>query len=710
MNQDLAFKLSASVSGQQAVDKFKNSIDKVGGAAESLKKTFEGLKRGFEVFAAAFVFDKGIEFGKSLIEMGSNLAHLSEKTGVSVASLASFQGAAEQAGVSAEQLTVGLKKLAVSQVEAVNGSKTMKKAFENLGVGLKDSNGNLLSTDVLMKKIADRFAQFQDGPAKAAIAVKIFGRAGTDLIPFLNEGSEGLTKFGVKIGDDFAERSKEFEDSMLRIKASVKSAGVEALGELLPTLQEISTALEKSPKDTSGLVTGMQILGETLRITAVILEYVKVSLAEIGDITIYLTRAVFRGAIDIWKEFADIINTTAKGLYKFISGDYSGAAAEFKNLGKRFSKAFSEGLDDQGTLTQGLEKRTKARLAEAVKFDQDLSKHSILVGDGNSAGATKPKGKIGGKAALSSEGIDDTSRDRVEEFIKLREEENKQLKESLGDYRLTALELEKVKAARKLDLEALKASKGLNAEQTQSLKEGTEEIKQQRLALIDLEYQQQRTFSYGAKKAFQDYAENAGNAAKNAQRFFNRAFQSMEDGLVDFVKTGTFNFSKFAEAVIDEMIRIQIRQNILSPIIGGFGSLFGNGGGAAASAGTSSAGESLTSGASFAANGGIMTSRGMAKLNTYARGGIANSPQMAIFGEGSTPEAYVPLPDGRRIPVAMKGQGAGGTNVSIVVNVESGKQETTSNSDTGKQIGQLISNAVTAELVKQKRPGGLLAG
>lgn len=54
------------------------------------------------------------------------------------------------------------------------------------------------------------------------------------------------------------------------------------------------------------------------------------------------------------------------------------------------------------------------------------------------------------------------------------------------------------------------------------------------------------------------------------------------------------------------------------------------------------------------AKGGVMTNKGPAPLKAYARGGIANSPQMALFGEGSTPEAYVPLPDGRRIPVAMR--------------------------------------------------------
>jgi len=56
------------------------------------------------------------------------------------------------------------------------------------------------------------------------------------------------------------------------------------------------------------------------------------------------------------------------------------------------------------------------------------------------------------------------------------------------------------------------------------------------------------------------------------------------------------------------------------------------------------------------ANGGVMTSSGPAPLKRYSQGGIANRPQLALYGEGSKPEAYVPLPDGRRIPVALQGQ------------------------------------------------------
>jgi tape measure domain-containing protein len=113
--------------------------------------------------------------------------------------------------------------------------------------------------------------------------------------------------------------------------------------------------------------------------------------------------------------------------------------------------------------------------------------------------------------------------------------------------------------------------------------------------------------------------------------------------------------------------------------------------------------KSLFSSIGFA-NGGIMTGQGPLDLKTYARGGIARSPQLAMFGEGSMPEAYVPLPDGRSIPVTMRGGGAG----NIVVNVDAKGTQVEGDQGRSKQLGTAISAAVQAELIKQQRPGGLL--
>lgn len=74
------------------------------------------------------------------------------------------------------------------------------------------------------------------------------------------------------------------------------------------------------------------------------------------------------------------------------------------------------------------------------------------------------------------------------------------------------------------------------------------------------------------------------------------------------------------------------------------------------------------------ADGNVMTEHGPIRLQRYALGGIARSPQLSLFGEGRQPEAYVPLPDGRSIPVTIKtpdvpsfSGGVGGNGVVRVV-------------------------------------------
>ncbi|EOO0704906.1 tape measure protein, partial [Escherichia coli] len=77
------------------------------------------------------------------------------------------------------------------------------------------------------------------------------------------------------------------------------------------------------------------------------------------------------------------------------------------------------------------------------------------------------------------------------------------------------------------------------------------------------------------------------------------------------------------------------------------------------------------------AKGGIFGKDGVVPLRAYQKGGIADSPQLALFGEGDMNEAYVPLPDGRSIPVTLNAEsvkgGGGGvfSPVSIEINVNS---------------------------------------
>lgn len=115
---------------------------------------------------------------------------------------------------------------------------------------------------------------------------------------------------------------------------------------------------------------------------------------------------------------------------------------------------------------------------------------------------------------------------------------------------------------------------------------------------------------------------------------------------------------------------------LFSTVLGAVVGSLGSAGGIDTTLGTGNVGTDTGAGTMFSltprnfANGGIMTSFGEVPLRKYSNGGIADMPQAAIYGEGDMNEAFVPLPDGRSIPVTVRGgMQAPQTNVQSNVSV-----------------------------------------
>ncbi|EBW6466288.1 phage tail tape measure protein [Salmonella enterica subsp. enterica serovar Mikawasima] len=116
------------------------------------------------------------------------------------------------------------------------------------------------------------------------------------------------------------------------------------------------------------------------------------------------------------------------------------------------------------------------------------------------------------------------------------------------------------------------------------------------------------------------------------------------------------------------------------------------------------------------AKGGIFGKDGVVPLRAYQKGGIADSPQLALFGEGDMNEAYVPLPDGRSVPVTLNAEsvkgGGGGvfSPVSIEINVNSDGSVTENSNSEGawSQAAQRMKAIALETIAQEKRPGGSL--
>lgn len=115
--------------------------------------------------------------------------------------------------------------------------------------------------------------------------------------------------------------------------------------------------------------------------------------------------------------------------------------------------------------------------------------------------------------------------------------------------------------------------------------------------------QAQADWSNGARGAFQDYMDSARDVAGQTRNLFSSAFGNMEDAVVNFVKTGKLSFKDFADQVVADLIRIQVRQAAAGFLGSALGFLGGGGGAAAAGSGTMTGFSETISRSGFAAGG-----------------------------------------------------------------------------------------------------------
>lgn len=687
LNQDVAFKISAEVTGQSAVDQLKKSLDGVTGSVDGMINKFGGLKGAFAGVAASIGLIKFKEMVEGVIDAGDHMNKLAQKTGVSVETLSQFKQAAELSDVALDDVAKAFSKFEVAISKANTGSKELAAAFSVIGISAKDLKN--VAVEELLLRTADAFSKMEDGPTKARIAVELFGKAGVEMIPMLNMGRDAIEELGVKMTTDFAQRAEAFNDTLTMIKMRSKVLTTAMVAELLPTLQEIATAFLDVAKTKPDITSFMDVAGEAARLTAV---------------------AVY----DLWlglKQLIDTVVTGAKQGAAFVTGDF----ARVNELGLEWVAATKKRVDDMRSMHNSLLKNSlvfgegtveeiKKRQREMTAPEQRVTK--IVDDSALDTGkvdlytnALRDLGVEAAKLRFQYEHVKEFQ-DRIttakeaqvafdNEQGKFKDLSTKQkstlldLAKQVDDYsqklRVAIAGMNYDNATNKIKAET--EAMTLNAREREKLlagmdlenagiKKGTEEYERlikARQAAIDQKYDTSRSFETGATQAINEYVDSATNAAAQVKQVFSNAFKGMEDALVDFVKTGKLDFSKLADSIISDLIRIQVQQSIMKPLAG----LLGGGGGMGGLL------DLLPGfGGGFFANGGIMSASGKLPLNTYAGGGVANKPQMAIFGEGRTPEAYVPLPDGKRIPVAMQG-GSDGANVTVnVINNASGAQAT----------------------------------
>lgn len=193
-------------------------------------------------------------FVKSAIDQADAAGILAGKLGITTEALTKLEYAAKLSDVSQSALEGSLKKLSVTLTNAQDPASKAAQAFNAIGLSARELIA--LPADQQLGRIGDALNNVENQSQRAALAQKIFGRSGIELLPILAEGSAGIRalgeeaeRFGVVISGDLAARAGLFNDNLDRLKSAASGVGLAVADQLLGPMNDLSDQLIELSQD-----------------------------------------------------------------------------------------------------------------------------------------------------------------------------------------------------------------------------------------------------------------------------------------------------------------------------------------------------------------------------------------------------------------------------------------------------------------------------
>ncbi len=237
---------------RELVTKFGFDVDEE--TLDGLEDGLDGVKNGLLAIVGA-----GAAAGAALVAITAETASYAddsikaaERIGLTVEELQALDFALGISGTSMEQQRASFVRLARTASDANEGLSTATRAFDRIGVSVTDAAGELKPMEVLIRDVADGLSQMENETLRTATAQELFGRRGTDLLQFLEDGADGINALtaeamtlGAVISTEAAEGAEIFNDELLRARTVARGIRQEIGLALIPELSRLITATKE---------------------------------------------------------------------------------------------------------------------------------------------------------------------------------------------------------------------------------------------------------------------------------------------------------------------------------------------------------------------------------------------------------------------------------------------------------------------------------
>lgn len=228
---------------------------------KNLERSFASLGTAIKSVLGGIAVKQIVDGFIGITNSLDDLGNAAQSLGTTAVALAEFRRAAGESGVAAEKFDSSLTKLSSKMEDAAAGGKKSAAVFKALGIQVTNSSGQLKTTDEILGQVADAFSKYRDGTEKTALAVQLFGKAGAAMIPYLNQGADGLRKFA-GVTEESVKRAKELQQQLDEMKASLNALGIALATSLMPFLTKTIQEFIAAQAAAGGFLDTLKLLGK----------------------------------------------------------------------------------------------------------------------------------------------------------------------------------------------------------------------------------------------------------------------------------------------------------------------------------------------------------------------------------------------------------------------------------------------------------------
>src|SRR5262245_27522128 len=226
--REFTVRMKITSTGLEVLD---NTGTKIGEIERKTHDFGEAGARSFDIYQKAALAITGalttaagavIYMTGRALEQQDTLNKLAQSVGISTRELSAMRVVAELGNVQMAEFGQTMGLFSKQIVSASDATSQSARIFAALGVSAREPLPALM-------QVADAFKTLPDGAEKTNAALALFGRAGKDLIPILNQGSEGIRQLqeeaealGVTFDEETGRRAEEFNDNIRRLHLAVE--------------------------------------------------------------------------------------------------------------------------------------------------------------------------------------------------------------------------------------------------------------------------------------------------------------------------------------------------------------------------------------------------------------------------------------------------------------------------------------------------------